>query len=344
MTRELDYDTIGFIMSLEQAKLDLEQAGRPGDAALAKRLQVRIDKYGDISPESNQATGQSTALAPLSPAVAAQAIIPFGEGRQIRPFEYAFVEPTVDGQHNLLTWYWNQVIERLNKDKVEIPRPTFSLDQLRLSRANGLFWFYLPEQYASAEALLELVAALPFAQGPYTYDQGAYPYQGKLVKNISEFNSWGTIEWQAKPPFTNTTERRSDLGIWRMGRVAQTLNLFIAASGLHKVLTNRFLDEGTYSRLFSTLIDGEPAVVTSRTETGLIVVKKASEIGDGADPQVGARTVGLTAKYGRDLEELKTEYKPALELAEGLSGVDRKLGDALWNKTLGKIKGQRRSR
>lgn len=320
-------------MSLEQAKFGLEQTGRPGDAALARRLQARIDKYGDISPEPNQ----STALVPLTPAVAAQAIIPFGENRQIRPFEYAFVEPTVDGQQSLLAWYWDQITERLGKDKVEVEKPTFSLDDLCLARANGLFWFYLPKQYTSTESLLELAQALPFAQGPYTYDQGAYPYQGKQVKNISEFRGWGTIEWQASHPFTNTIERRTEHGIRRMGREGQTLNLFIAASGLHKILTNRFLDEGTYSRLFGTLISEEPAVVTSRTEAGLIMVKKASEVGDGADPQVGARTVGKTAIYGQDVEHIQTQYRPAEEFAEGLYGMDRKMANAIINSRLGRI-------
>ncbi len=115
-----------------------------------------------------------------------------------------------------------------------------------------------------------------------------------------------------------------------MDREGQTLNTYIVGSGVSKLLTNRFWDEGTFARLFGTRIGQDPIVVTSRPGTGVIVVQGLSEIGEDAHPKVGARTKGLLPNYGRQFDtRINTEGNARDAFSEGMRSLDRGVAKGL---------------
>lgn len=316
-------------MSLEWVKRHLSEAGKPGDQPLAERLNKRIQKHGDFplpQPAASESE-ESRQLVPVTASAPAM-LVPY-RGSAIRLSEYAFVEKDPEFIHELLSRYWKTAASQI-EDTVEVPKPEFSLEDVQKAERRGLAYFYMPPEYSSIEALPKLAEMFHFAQGPYTYKEGPYTYLGNKLHNLPSKNSeggWMTIEWQDYAPFTNTSEHITRILLGEMKRDGQTFNTFIAASGYHKLLTNRFFDEERICRLLGTELDGRPLVVSSRPETGVIVVQDSKKIGRNVHPLVGARSIGAGVRYLRaNLDQGVQTYPRA---SEDLINIDRAMTEVL---------------
>lgn len=294
-------------MSLEWAKRHLLH---PSDAELMKLIDRRIAERGDVPLPRDlgiKPVEPRTLALPASNMLTNQALVSLEPRALARAVEYAFVEPTVDWQHGVLVEYWEQISKALGKN-IEVPPPKFTLDSLRRAHREGYFWFYLPPEFSFSEALPELAQALPFARGPYTWNEGSYEYLGNQVRDFNPSNriaGWRVVYWNSVPPHLNITHLKArEMFLPREGFVPagrMSLNLYVAASGLHFALTGRFFDEAHLSRLFGTLIENQAIVVNSRPKTGSLVVRKAEVLGFAQHELVGVRTSG-EAYFDEDLK------------------------------------------
>lgn len=350
MTRELDYDTIGFIMSLEHTPGTLGWAKRhllhPNDADLIKLIDQRIAERGDVPLPGALGiqTTESRALAlPYTNMSTSRALAEANPRALSVALEHAFVEPTVDWQHGVLVEYWGQIFQTLGKN-IEVPPPKFTLESLRRAQREGFFWFYLPPELSSAESLPELAQALPFARGPYTWDKGSYEYLGGQLQDYDPSNriaGWRVIHWNTIPQYLGITHREAheifSPGEGKIPTGIMSLNLYIAASGLHFVLTGKFFDETHFSRLFGTLIDRQAIVVNSRAKTGNIVVRKAEAFGYGKHESVGVRAAG-ERYFAEDInmDEIKAPLPEVPEYVDFDMATKRAIGRAISN-VVGKI-------
>lgn len=239
----------------------LSKRDLPGDKELSDKLKSHATETGDVSLEDFFGEGQSRALVPVKPpSVGGQLVIPTGEGH-MGAGEFQFAEHTPELMHSLYSRFWEMAGERIHRT-IRVPKPKFSLVELTTAERNGLFFVYIPPRYARPEALPELATIFPWAQGELITSTQNY------VINQSTGSGWLTVEWTGGLPFMGKKEYTSILN--EMGREGQTLNTYIVGTAVHKLLTNKFWDEGSYSVLPGSQVttsdmktpESEPVVVT----------------------------------------------------------------------------------
>lgn len=266
-------------------------------------------------------------------------LVPY-KGGAIRPSEVMHLARRERGPeftHALVLAFWKAAAESIGEE-VEIPKPKFTLEDSLEANRNGLQYFNLPEQYSTRQDLEKLVAMFPFAKGPYTHKEKGYQYLGGNITPTSYItHGWFNTEWQPTPPLTGFSEIVAEESrLPSLRREGMTLNIYIAASAFHRLLTGRFFDEGRYTRLFGSMVNDaqrEPEIlvvkydspsVESEQETGVLEIRRGSEIGIGGSGRIGIRTVGLSPKYGKSVDApITTAHLSVVEL------------DRLWAKRIG---------
>lgn len=320
-------------MAMERLAEFLQQRGRLGDSGMAEKLREHVKNVGDAPMEEVFPKNEHEASQLPAVRTEGQLVIQSPRGGALRAAEFQFTEQTPELIHALYFAFWENFGQQVG-DEITVPKPEFNQAELDLANKNGLTYMYMPPKYANPDALPIFTEVFPFTQGPYTYDKGAYKYEGDSLNNASKQEGWFTVERSSSTPLVNTPRQDAEGIIRALGREGLTLNSYIVGSVISKALTNHYWDEGTHARLFGTLYKNDPLVVTTRPENGVLVIQKLSEIGEGSHPLVGTRTAGLTPNYGRDPSaqiNIDTDAHPLEAIRRSAAEIDRAVGIAIKN-------------
>lgn len=150
---------------------------------------------------------------------------------------------------------WNlDGIERMNLDPrdVEVSQVPYSEAQIRkfmrLNDPNGGaspvdLGFFLPEILSSTDGLVLMGVGFP-----KTKDWALRP--GHNIKNSSNPSGWMRVEASMDAPFLGTNEKDLKQQIKDLGRVGQTLNIYVPSGEAIKRIFDYYPDQGfTRSRL-----------------------------------------------------------------------------------------------
>lgn len=142
--------------------------------------------------------------------------------------------------------------------------------------------FFLPKILADIAGILLLRAGFP-KMSIYVQDEGQISYIPRA--------GWTAPESVLFAPNVGTTQKEAEKIFLANNRLPMTPNVFIALSGLMKVLEGRYIDEQSVSRLLGDLIQGK-AAIASFGSLGDCFVRLRCFPGD-RDRDLGARSLGV---------------------------------------------------